>query len=45
MAFNAREYYFLERETGAIPEQLWIGADAHYVKNASTKPGLWKHWS
>ena len=45
MAFNAWEYYFYEREKGAIPEQLWVGANAYYVKNLTTKPGLWKYWS
>ena len=45
MAFNAWEYYFYEREKGAIPEQLWIGANAYYVQNVTTKPGLWKYWS
>ena len=45
MAFNAWEYYFYERDKAAIPEQLWIGANAYYVENASTKPGLWKFWT
>jgi len=44
MAFNAWEYYYYERDKGAIPEQLWTGANAYYVRNASTKPGLWKYW-
>jgi len=45
MAFNAWEYYFYEHEKSAIPEQLWIGANAYYVENTSTKPGLWKFWT
>ena len=45
IAFNAWEYYYYEHEKGAIPEQLWIGANAYYVQNSSTKPGLWKYWS
>jgi len=45
MAFNAWEYYFYEREKNAIPEQLWIGANAYYVENTTAKPGLWKFWT
>ncbi|MGB5631040.1 MAG: hypothetical protein WBM45_07780 [Woeseiaceae bacterium] len=45
MAFNAWEYYFYEHGKDAIPEQLWIGANAYYVENVATKPGLWKFWS
>jgi len=45
MAFNAWEYYFYEHEKSAIPEQLWIGANAYYVENTSTKPGLWRFWT
>jgi hypothetical protein len=45
MAFNAWEYYYYEHEKSAIPEQLWVGANAYYVQNARTKPGLWKYWS
>jgi len=45
MAFNAWEYYFYEYEKNAIPEQLWIGANAYYVENTSTKPGLWRFWT
>jgi hypothetical protein len=45
MAFNAWEYYYYEREKSAIPEQLWVGANAYYVQNVTTKPGLWKFWS
>jgi len=44
MAFNAWEYYFYEHGKDAIPEQLWIGANAYYVENVKTKPGLWKYW-
>ena len=45
MAFNAWEYYYYEHKKDAIPEQLWVGANAYYVQNVSTKPGLWKYWS
>jgi len=45
MAFNAWEYYYYEHEKAAIPEQLWIGANAYYVENVTTKPGLWRYWS
>ena len=45
MAFNAWEYYFYEQEKGAIPEQLWIGANSYYIDNATRKPGLRKYWA
>ena len=45
MAFNAWEYYYYERGKDAIPEQLWIGANAYYENNVLTKPGLAKFWS
>lgn len=45
IAFNAWEYYYYEHEKGAIPDQLWTGANAYYVEYSKTKPGLWKYWS
>lgn len=45
MAFNAWEYYYYEHGKDAIPEQLWIGANAYYENNVLTKPGLARFWS
>lgn len=45
MAFNAWEYYYYENGKGAIPENLWIGANAYYHENLVTKPGLKKFWN
>jgi hypothetical protein len=45
IAFNAWEYYYYEHKKDAIPAQLWIGANAYYLKNVTTKPGLWRYWS
>lgn len=45
MAFNAWEYYYYENSKGAIPENLWLGANAYYHQNLLTKPGLREFWS
>jgi hypothetical protein len=44
MAFNAWEYYYYEHGKDAIPEQLWVGANAYYHQNLVTKPGLARFW-
>ena len=45
MAFNAWEYYYYEKGKDAIPENLWMGANAYYHENLVTKPGLKRFWS
>jgi len=45
MAFNAWEYYYYENNKDAIPESLWIGANAYYHQNLVTKPGLRIFWN
>ena len=45
MAFNAWEYYYYENDKSAIPESLWVGANAYYVENLKSKPGLWRFWA
>lgn len=45
MAFNAWEYYYYENGKSAIPESLWIGANAYYHQNLVTKPGLHRFWN
>ena len=31
--------------TGAIPKELWVGADAYFKELVEAKPGLTRFWS
>ena len=45
IACNAWEYLCYANISEAIPESLWIGADAYYRDLVTTKPGMNRFWS
>lgn len=46
MQFNAWEYFYYEHRDGAIPEELWIGADQMFKTLViPVSPGYRRFWS
>ena len=39
------EYMYYEHRDGAIPQPLWVGADAYFKRLVQTKPGLVRFWA
>ena len=44
IAINAWEYYYYENNKETLPTELWVGANAYYVKLMRETPGLRKFW-
>jgi hypothetical protein len=45
MHFDGWEYLFYQARSSAVPENLWLGADAYFKGLVNTKPGLARFWS
>ena len=44
MQFNAWEYFYYQHDDAAIPNELWIGADAYYRSMVATNAGFRQSW-
>jgi hypothetical protein len=44
MQFNAWEYFYYQHADQAIPDELWVGADAYYKLLVSTNAGFARSW-
>lgn len=44
MQFNAWEYFYYQHGDGAIPNELWAGADSYFKLLQANKPGYTRFW-